>query len=268
MSEPHAATALHRLLTIMTRLRDPQAGCPWDKSQTVDSIAPCTLEETYEVLDAIARRDFGDLRTELGDLLFLVVFYAELAREQGRFDFTAICEAISDKLERRHPHLFGAAPVALVDHRAQWERLKAQERAKKSRPSPLDAIPDALPALMKAQKIQQRCAAVGFDWSTLGPVLAKVHEAIDEVMHEARQPEVDSAKLAEEVGDLLFATINLSRHLGQTAEVALQQANRKFERRFRQVEAIIDAQGLTLAQASLAQMEQAWQQVKRREKEA
>ncbi|OIV46066.1 nucleoside triphosphate pyrophosphohydrolase [Sodalis sp. TME1] len=268
MSEPHAATALHRLLTIMTRLRDPQAGCPWDKSQTFDSIAPCTLEETYEVLDAIARRDFGDLRTELGDLLFQVVFYAELACEQGRFDFTAICEAISDKLERRHPHLFGAAPVAPVDHRAQWERLKAQERAEKSRPSPLDDIPAALPALMKAQKIQQRCAAVGFDWSTLGPVLAKVHEEIDEVMHEARQPEVDSAKLAEEVGDLLFATVNLSRHLGQTAEVALQQANRKFERRFRQVEAIIDAQGLTLAQASLAQMEQAWQQVKRREKEA
>lgn len=266
MSEPHAATALHRLLAIMTRLRDPQTGCPWDKSQTLDSIAPCTLEETYEVLDAIARRDYGDLRAELGDLLFQVVFYAELAREEGRFDFAAVCDAISDKLERRHPHLFGDAPGAPTDHREQWERLKAQERAEKSRLSPLDDIPAALPALMKAQKIQQRCAAVGFDWSTLAPVLAKVHEEIDEVMHEARQPQVDSDKLAEEVGDLLFATVNLSRHLGQTAEIALQQANRKFERRFRQVEAIIGAQGLDLRQASLQQMEDAWQQVKRGEK--
>lgn len=222
MSEAHASTALHRLLAIMT------------------SITPCTLEETYEVLDAIARRDYGDLRAELGDLLFQVVFYAELAREQGRFDFAAVCDAISDKLERRHPHLFGAAPPG---HRAQWERLKAQERAEKSRLSPLDDIPAALPALMKAQKIQQRCAAVGFDWRSLGTVLAKVHEEIDEVMHEARQPEVDPTRLAEEVGDLLFATVTLSRHLGQTAEVALQQANSKFERRFRQVEAIIDAQG-------------------------
>ncbi|WP_410016357.1 nucleoside triphosphate pyrophosphohydrolase [Sodalis sp. C49] len=261
-----SAAAQARLLAIMTRLRDPRTGCPWDKRQTFDTIVPYTLEETYEVLDAIARRDYDDLRDELGDLLFQVVFYAEIAREQGLFDFAGVCDAISDKLERRHPHIFarqpgedGAAPPG------QWEQLKARERAEKERLSPLDDIPDALPALMKAQKIQQRCATVGFDWTTLGPVVDKVYEEINEVMHEARQAVVDEDKLEEELGDLLFATVNLTRHLGKKAETALQKANRKFERRFRQVEEIIQAQGQTLPQASLEQMEAAWRQIKKRE---
>ncbi|GAA3911944.1 MULTISPECIES: nucleoside triphosphate pyrophosphohydrolase [Gibbsiella] len=259
-------TSLQRLLTIMKKLRDPQTGCPWDRTQTFASIAPYTLEETYEVLDAIQRQDYDDLRDELGDLLFQVVFYAQMGQEQGLFDFQDICHAISDKLERRHPHIFGdasAADTAAVA--ARWEKIKTQERAEKALHSALDDIPQALPALMKAHKIQKRCAAVGFDWNTLGPVVDKVYEEIDEVMHEARQAVVDEKKLEEELGDLLFATVNLTRHLGHKAENALQAANRKFERRFRQVEAIIGQQGMSMNDATLEQMEAAWQQVKQQE---
>lgn len=258
--------ALQRLLTIMKTLRDPDSGCPWDRQQTFASIAPYTLEEAYEVLDAIARRDYADLRDELGDLLFQVVFYAQMGQEQGLFDFNDLCNAISDKLERRHPHIFGDAVARDVGAvAARWEQLKAGERAEKALHSVLDDIPTALPALMKAHKIQKRCASVGFDWHTLGPVLDKVYEEIDEVMHEAQQAVVDPQKLEEEIGDLLFATVNLSRHLGHKAETALQAANRKFERRFRQVESLIAQQGLTTEEATLEQMEQAWQQVKKAE---
>jgi ATP diphosphatase len=260
---------LDRLLAIMKTLRDPQQGCPWDREQTFDTIAPYTLEETYEVLDAIARRDYADLRDELGDLLFQVVFHAQMGSEQGLFTFEDVCNAISDKLTRRHPHVFDKDNGENGDRpgpsAARWEGLKAQERAEKALHSAMDDIPDALPALMRAHKIQKRCAAVGFDWETLGPVLDKVHEEIDEVMHEAQQAVIDQEKLGEEIGDLLFATVNLSRHLGHKAENALQAANRKFARRFRAVENIIHAQGLTPAQATLEQMEAAWQQVKRDE---
>ncbi|WP_105664586.1 nucleoside triphosphate pyrophosphohydrolase [Cronobacter dublinensis] len=259
-------TQIDRLLGIMQRLRDPQTGCPWDKEQTYATIAPYTLEETYEVLDAIAREDFDDLRGELGDLLFQVVFYAQMAQEEGRFNFDDICAAISDKLERRHPHIFGDAAFSdSAEVLANWEKTKSAERAEKAQHSALDDIPESLPALMRAHKIQKRCSAVGFDWTSLGPVVDKVHEEIDEVMHEAQQAVIDEAKLEEEIGDLLFATVNLSRHLSAKAETALQKANRKFERRFRQVEAIIRAQGLEMTQASLDQMEAAWQTVKRQE---
>ncbi|QCR37096.1 nucleoside triphosphate pyrophosphohydrolase [Nissabacter sp. SGAir0207] len=255
---------LERLLALMKTLRDPQHGCPWDRAQTFDTIAPYTLEETYEVLDAIQRRDYADLRDELGDLLFQVVFYAQMGSEQGLFSFDEICDAISDKLERRHPHLFGGDSAA--PSLARWEQAKAQERAEKSLHSAMDDIPEALPALMRAHKIQKRCAAVGFDWTTLGPVVDKVHEEIDEVMHEAQQAVVDQEKLGEEIGDLLFATVNLSRHLGHKAENALQAANRKFARRFREVEAILRTQGMSTDEATLEQMEAAWQQVKRNER--
>ncbi|ADU70393.1 nucleoside triphosphate pyrophosphohydrolase [Pantoea sp. At-9b] len=255
--------ALQRLLTIMQTLRDPEHGCPWDRQQTFASIAPYTLEETYEVLDAIQREDFDDLRGELGDLLFQVVFYAQMASEQQRFDFDDICNAISDKLERRHPHIFGDVKADNAQEVLRnWEAIKHTERAEKAQHSALDDIPKALPALMRAHKIQKRCSNVGFDWNSLGPVLDKVHEEIDEVMHEAQQAVVDSDKLEEEIGDLLFATVNLSRHLGSKAEVALQKANDKFERRFRQVEALINAQGMAMTDATLEQMEEAWQQVK------
>lgn len=253
---------LQRLLNIMTTLRHPQAGCSWDRQQTFATLAPYTLEETYEVLDAIERQDYADLRDELGDVLFQVVFYAQMGQEQGLFNFDEVCNAISDKLERRHPHIFGADSENVA---ARWEQLKADERAEKALYSALDDIPQALLALMKAHKIQKRCAAVGFDWNTLAPVLDKVYEEIDEVMHEARQAVVDEQKLEEEIGDLLFATVNLARHLGHKAENALQVANRKFERRFRQVEEITRQQGLRLEEATQEQKEAAWQQVKRQE---
>ena len=262
------------MLDIMRTLRDPEHGCPWDRKQTFDTIAPYTLEETYEVLDAIARKDFDDLRDELGDLLFQVVFYAQMGQEQGLFAFDDVCHAISDKLERRHPHVFPNAALNATDAAigseaalAGWESRKAEERAEKALYSALDDIPDALPALMKAHKIQKRCKAVGFDWDTLGPVLDKVYEEIDEVMFEARQAVVDQDKLGEEIGDLLFATVNLSRHLGHKAENALQAANRKFERRFRQVEQIVIQSGRTMEGATLEEMEAAWQQVKKQETE-
>jgi ATP diphosphatase len=260
------SSQISRLLSIMKRLRDPETGCPWDKEQTFATIAPYTLEETYEVLDAINREDFDDLRGELGDLLFQVVFYAQMAQEEGRFNFDDICAAISDKLERRHPHIFadGTAENS-TEVLERWEQIKSDERAEKAQHSALDDIPHALPALMRAHKIQKRCSTVGFDWTTLGPVLDKVYEEIDEVMFEAKQVVVDEAKLEEEVGDLLFATVNLARHLGTKAEIALQKANLKFERRFRQVEEIIAARGLTMTGVDLEIMEEVWQEVKRQE---
>lgn len=256
-------TSVQRLLNIMNQLRDPEQGCPWDKEQTFTTIAPYTLEETYEVLDAIHRNDFNDLRDELGDLLYQVVFYARMADEQNLFNFDDICNAISDKLERRHPHVFGSQTgTNPYEVGANWEKRKGEERVEKAQFSVLDDIPDVLPALMKAYKIQKRCAYVGFDWNTLGPVLDKVHEEIDEVMHEATQTVIDQSKLEEELGDLLFATVNLARHLGHKAESALQVANRKFERRFRMVEQIVQQSGKTLEHAGLDEMEAAWKQVK------
>ena len=260
-------TALQRLLTIMQKLRDPQQGCPWDKQQTFDTIAPYTLEETYEVLDAISRKDFAGLQEELGDLLFQVVFYAQMAGEQQLFDFTDVCNSISAKLERRHPHIFaGNDRSDITEINRHWEQLKQQERQDKALTSALDDIPRAMPALMRAYKIQKRCSNVGFDWKETGPVLDKVHEEIAEVMEEANRPVINPQRLEEEIGDLLFATVNLSRHLGSKAETALQKANDKFEKRFRQVEQIIAEQGLTMQDASLRQMEDAWQQVKKLEK--
>lgn len=259
-------TNIDRLLGIMQRLRDPESGCPWDKEQTYTTIAPYTLEETYEVLDAIARADFDDLRGELGDLLFQVVFYAQIAQEEGRFNFDDICAAISDKLERRHPHIFSNATAGSSGEvLARWEAIKSAERAEKAQHSALDDIPHTFPALMRAHKIQKRCSAVGFDWTTLGPVLDKVYEEIDEVMYEARQAVIDEKKLEEEMGDLLFATVNLSRHLGVKAETALQKANLKFERRFREVERIIAERGQEMTGIDLSAMEAVWQEVKRQE---
>ncbi|MCX2496947.1 nucleoside triphosphate pyrophosphohydrolase [Plesiomonas shigelloides] len=287
-----SSDSLSRLLSIMQRLRDPQAGCPWDKQQTFASIAPYTLEETYEVIDAIAREDYTELKSELGDLLYQVVFYAQMASEQGLFDFHDICAAISDKLERRHPHVFACQDHQDQDNQAQgnreseavvpadaltteaiapetvserWETIKQQERAAKAQTSVLDDIPKAQPALMRAYKMQKRCATVGFDWDTLGPVVEKVHEEIDEVLAEACQVTKNEVKLAEEIGDLLFATVNLSRHLGHRPELALQQACDKFERRFRQIEQAVAARGALMSETSLEEMEALWQEIKRRE---
>lgn len=256
-------SSLSQLLSVMQRLRDPEQGCEWDKQQTFDTIAPYTLEECYEVLDAIARKDFTDLQQELGDLLYQIVFYAQMATEQGYFNFDDVCLAITQKLIRRHPDVFTDTQST-----QGWEQIKQQEREQKKQFSLLDDIPHAMPALLRADKIQQRCQTVGFDWDTLGPVVDKVKEELDEVMEEVTMVDRNPERLEEELGDLLFATVNLTRHLGARAETALHKANLKFERRFRQVEQKMVEQGLTLEQASLEQMEQAWQRVKEDEKKA
>ncbi|PHM74431.1 nucleoside triphosphate pyrophosphohydrolase [Xenorhabdus kozodoii] len=256
-------TSIERLKGIMAQLRHPQNGCPWDKVQTSATIAPYTLEETYEVLDAIERNDSNALKEELGDLLFHIVFYAQMAQEQQQFDFDAICEAVCDKLERRHPHVFNPqSGISGEEAIGSWEQRKGAERAEKDQHSVLDDIPASLPALMKAYKIQKRCASVGFDWDTLGPVLDKVYEEIDEVMDEVKQVVIDEDRLEEELGDLLFSVVNLSRHLGHKPEIALQKACQKFENRFRNVEKLILDKGLSLEAATLAEMEAMWQQVK------
>ncbi|MBC8949764.1 MULTISPECIES: nucleoside triphosphate pyrophosphohydrolase [Xenorhabdus] len=255
--------SIERLKGIMAQLRHPQDGCPWDKVQTSATIAPYTLEETYEVLDAIERNDVNALKEELGDLLFHIVFYAQMAQEQQQFDFGDICEAVCDKLERRHPHIFNQqAGISGEEAMGSWEQRKAAERAEKDQHSVLDDIPASLPALMKAYKIQKRCASVGFDWDTIGPVLGKVYEEIDEVMDEAKQAVVDKDRLEEELGDLLFSVVNLSRHLGHKPEIALQKACQKFENRFRNVEKLILDRGLSLERATLDEMEAMWQRVK------
>ena len=256
------------LLAIMQKLRDPEQGCPWDRKQSFASIVPYTLEEAYEVADSIERQDMSALKGELGDLLFQVVFYSQMASEQGLFNFADVVDGVSEKLVRRHPHVFGEAQFA--DTRAvnaNWEAEKAKERLQKdaSASSVLDDIPLAMPAMSRANKIQKRCAAVGFDWDALPPVVDKVHEEIAEVLHEVAQEPRDEAKVAEELGDLLFATINLVRHLKKDPEQVLRLANQKFERRFRQVEAQISANGHSLRDVSLDEMEQVWQRVKQSE---
>lgn len=230
---------LERLLSIMAQLRDPQSGCPWDCAQDFVSIAPYTLEETYEVLDAIDKQDWPALKDELGDLLFQVIFYAQMGKEQGHFEMADILTNLAEKLTRRHPHVF--ANTALSPSSAEavspiWEAEKAKERAAKGQVHLLDDIPRQFPALMQAEKIQKRCAKVGFDWDQLPPVVDKVREEIDEVMAEVEAAQVNPHKVQEEVGDLLFAVVNLARHVGVKPEMALRQANDKFMRRFRGVE--------------------------------
>ncbi|MCL1067647.1 nucleoside triphosphate pyrophosphohydrolase [Shewanella olleyana] len=263
------------LLTIMEKLRDPETGCPWDKQQTFATIVPFTLEEAYEVVDAIEQADFESLPDELGDLLFQVVFYCQLASEQGMFDFAVVVERICNKLTRRHPHVFpthdAESPLADAQKVKQsWDAIKQTEREQKQQFSLLDDIPVALPALNRAIKIQKRVAKVGFDWPDLAPVVAKVHEEIDEVMEEAQhltaQPEIYHERVVDEMGDLLFAVANMARHLGVEPEQALRQANQKFERRFRGVESFADKSGKPMNEHSLEELDTYWDQVKQQEK--
>lgn len=264
MSHPDTG-AMQALLELMAKLRDPQTGCPWDRKQTLQSLVPHTLEEAYEVADSIERQDLVALKGELGDLLFQVVFYCQLAGEQGLFDFSDVVATVSEKLIRRHPHVFGDAEFAdTAAVNANWETEKAKERQQKdaTATSVLDDIPRSMPALSRAHKIQKRCATVGFDWGTLPPVVDKVREEMDEVLAEVHAEPVNQAALAEELGDLLFATVNLVRHLKKDPEQVLRQANDKFEARFRQVEQRLSSHGRPMADHSLAEMEEAWQQVK------
>jgi len=266
------ASGIERLLNIMAALRDPEHGCPWDREQTFASIAPYTIEEAYEVSDAISRGDLEDLREELGDLLFQVVFYAQMASEAGAFGFSDIVAAISEKMLRRHPHVFGDETVA--DAAAQstaWDAHKARERAKKAvKPdstSILDGVARALPALMRAEKLQRRAARVGFDWERTEDVVEKVREELGEVQVELRQGS-DGSRISAEMGDLLFSCVNLCRHAGLDAETALDNATAKFERRFRAVEYAVASRGGDIRSASLAEMDAIWEEVKAAENTA
>lgn len=253
---------INKLLEIMARLRDPQGGCPWDREQTFSTIAPFTLEEAYEVADAIAREDLDGLRDELGDLLFQVVFHAQMAKEAGNFDFADVIEAISDKLIRRHPHLFGTAEEIAAGHDPDaWEAFKAAERADLGDTSRLAGVPLALPALKRAQKLGKRAASAGFDWPDRQGVREKVAEEIDELDAEI----AGAGRIEEEFGDVLFALVNLGRHLGIDSEHALERANRKFETRFRLMEQELDAAGKRLESLSIDELEAAWQAAKKRE---
>ncbi|NGP54734.1 nucleoside triphosphate pyrophosphohydrolase [Thioalkalivibrio sp. XN8] len=258
-------TAMQELLAVMARLRDPERGCPWDLEQDFSTIAPYTIEEAYEVADAIERGDLGDLRDELGDLLFQVVFHARLAEEQGAFDFAAVAAGLVDKMKRRHPHVFGDAQVA--DAAAQteaWEAHKARERAGRRRGA-LDDIPVGLPALARAQKLGRRAARVGFDWPDAAAVLAKLDEERAELAEAMGAADRGTAAVEEELGDLLFTMTNLARHLQVDAEGALRRAAAKFERRFRAVEARLAAAGLTPDAVDAATLERFWEDVKEAE---
>ncbi|WP_298775921.1 nucleoside triphosphate pyrophosphohydrolase [uncultured Shewanella sp.] len=254
------------LLEIMTKLRDPNTGCPWDLAQQFDSIVPFTLEEAYEVADTIERVALDELPSELGDLLFQVIFYCQLGQEQGLFDFGVVVDKICNKLITRHPHVFAEQDF----HSSQvikqnWELLKEKERQARQLHSTLDDIPLALPALTRSMKIQKRVARVGFDWDTLEPVVAKVHEEITEVLDEVNQAPLSQDKVIDEMGDLLFAVVNMARHLQVDPEQALRQANRKFERRFRGVEDKVAASGSVMSEQTLSQLDAHWDAVKKEE---
>lgn len=254
------------LLKIMARLRDPDGGCPWDVEQDFASIAPYTIEEAYEVADAIERGNLEDLKGELGDLLLQVVFHAQMAAEAGHFDYADVVNAISEKMVVRHPHVFGNMSVEDADAQtAAWETQKAAERAAKAEaagqvPSALDDVAHGLPALMRAEKFQKRAARVGFDWPSPRDVIDQVHEELDEVIAEIDEGDPD--RLEDEIGDLLFTVTNLARKLGVDPEVALRRCNAKFERRFRAVEGYAAADGNSLPDMTLDEMQALWLRVK------
>jgi MazG family protein len=254
---------MKRLLEIMARLRDPERGCPWDKVQNFRTIAPYTIEEAYEVAEACESGDAAALKDELGDLLFQTVFHARMAEEAGLFDFADVAEAISDKMVRRHPHVFGDAAIADADAQTvAWEETKAQERAAGGAVSVLDGVGVALPALTRAEKLQKRAARVGFDWPDAASVVAKIDEELDELRAEINLG-ADPARVEDELGDVLFTIVNLARHLRVDPEQALRAASRKFERRFRAMEAAVPS----LKDLSLDQLEAEWQRVKTAERE-
>jgi len=256
-----------RLLQIMAILRDPEQGCPWDRKQDFSSLIPYLLEEAYEVVDAIEREDYGDLKEELGDLLLQIAFHAQLASEQGLFDFESVAEVLCDKLTRRHPHVFADVQYQNDTQRAvAWEQAKASERLEKQKVnnqvsvSVLAGVAASLPALMHAEKLQSRAARHGFDWPDVSPVFDKVQEELDEVR--AAFESGDQEHIVEEVGDLLFVAVNLARHLGVEPETALKSGSRKFTRRFQYIEKRIDEQNRALDECALAELDALWDEAK------
>ena len=257
---------IETLLAIMAKLRDPNGGCPWDLEQDFASIAPYTIEEAYEVADAIQRGDTAGLKDELGDLLLQVVYHSQMAREVGAFAFGDVVRAISDKMVRRHPHVFGDVQVASSAAQTRsWEVQKQAERAEAGKASVLDGVALALPALKRAEKLQARAARVGFDWPALEPTVDKVHEELGELTQAAAANE-PQARLQEEIGDLLFAMVNVARKLEIDPETALRDANAKFERRFHAIEAALAARGKTPDQSSLEEMDALWDSAKEAER--
>lgn len=276
MSQPEKAYTLEDLLYLMARLRDPQNGCPWDQKQTYASIVPYTLEEAYEVADAIEREDFVHLPGELGDLLFQVVYYAQLGREEGRFDFAQVVDGITRKLVRRHPHVFATGDLyAPLDSprldeaevKNRWEAIKAEERAERSdapeQLSLLDDVPVTLPGLPRAVKLQKRAASVGFDWPAALPVVDKVREELDELLE--AMADNDASAVEHELGDLLFTVANLARKLKVDPEQALRGANGRFERRFRYIEQVLRERGQVIEDCDLEALDALWGEAKRQE---
>lgn len=264
--------SIEKLIDIMRALRDPVSGCPWDLEQDFQSLISYTLEEAYEVADAIERNNLDDVKSELGDLLFQIVFYSQLATEQQAFDFNDVVDAISEKLTRRHPHVFAGAKVknAKVQTK-EWEKIKELERKSKALDSAiplshLDDVSRTLPSLMRAEKLQKRAAKEGFDWPNIKGVQEKVLEELNEVMQELDAERQDQEKIEDEIGDLFFSCINLSRHVGVDAEQSLRKANLKFERRFRALEEIANSKCLQVNEMSTDELEELWKEVKKHEK--
>lgn len=262
--EMQPSSDIMRLIEIMVALRDPVSGCPWDKEQTFATIAPYTIEEAYEVADAIQRSDLVDLKDELGDLLLQVAYHARIAEELGAFAFGDVVRAITGKMIRRHPHVFGDA-AARAAPRPGWDDMKASERQGEARGAPggvLDGVPVALPGLTRAVKLQQRAGKVGFDWNDPRAVLAKIREEVDEAEREIEMPQPNAERVEDEIGDILFAVANLARHLGVDPESALRRSNAKFETRFAFIERELAARGRSPRESSLAEMEELWQAAK------
>ena len=262
-------SGIERLHDIMVRLRDPETGCPWDREQTLESLKPCLLEEAYELLAAMNRPDDrANYIEELGDVLLQVMFQSVMAEQEGRFTFDDVANAIADKLVHRHPHVFGDVDAKdSVTVLRNWEQIKQQEHKKEARHSALDGVPPALPALLKAQRTQEKAARVGFDWKDSGGPLEKIREETEELVEAVRERRssrpADSGRVKEELGDLLFSVCNLARHLGVDAESALEGASAKFSRRFRAVEAAAKDAGRSLRDMSLAEMDELWEAAKR-----
>ncbi|VGM96133.1 Nucleoside triphosphate pyrophosphohydrolase [uncultured Avibacterium sp.] len=256
--------SIQDFVQLIAKLRDPNGGCPWDLEQTYQSMIPCLLEESYEVVEAIEQQNTANLREELGDLLLQVVFFSQLAKEDKLFTFDDVVNGVAEKILRRHPHVFGEEKAHNEQEAlSHWNKVKAEEN--KTRQSILDNIPHAFPALMRAEKLQKRCAKVGFDWDNVQPVIAKVQEELQEVQAELARPQQDQTKIEEEIGDLLFSVVNLSRHLKTAPEEALRKANQKFERRFRQLETLAKQQGKSLQTSTLAELDLLWDEVKKQE---
>ncbi len=258
--------SIQDFVSLIAKLRDPNGGCPWDLKQNYQTMIPCLIEESCEVIDAIEQNNPHDLKEELGDLLLQVVFLSQLAAEEKWFTFEDVVQDVAKKIIRRHPHVFGNSSAANEQEALfNWNQIKAEENKQKGRHSVLDNIPASFPALMRAEKLQKRCAKVGFDWTDVAQVFAKVEEELEETRQEWKQTEQNHTKINEEIGDLLFAVVNLSRHLHCSAEESLRQANLKFERRFRTVEEKLRHQEKEIENASLMEMDLLWDEVKNEE---